>query len=291
MAHAYALDHNVIDSQQPLSPDRVVPLHSLRERPLVTEDQVRSLYNVDDQRYFKNTDALRDLGLLPLTLESLATPAGQAIVSLAAWNDFSGNISLRYKPIVCGKEEMLRNLAEREFAALGDRFKYRSQSGSLEVVQDGGAFGRLLVGMGLYEGDKRGKRDRIGLPSYVAKLVEMKPSQVRDETLMTILNALFKDRFVAKKDGCRVDFILYLNVHPSHNEARSYGYEIGRFINGVVTPGRSDRNLFHDGDVQAFQNGSGRGYEARIRLTTDHIGKLLTNRKITFSDTILNRVR
>lgn len=230
---------------------------ALSDIVIATEQDISDLYRRDDcEKYYK---VLKDLGLLPLTVETLTTPQGTALLHLATWTYLSGHISARqYTPTITLRPELHERVMEH-LEPLGRELKINAK-GVLRVAQDAGAFGRLLVAMGVPR-PERGKQQkkyhtkthyRNGLPHYFFDIVHARPRRRNPERrllLNTIGQIIFCDRFrIYGTTTLGQRLVLHLNRHPTKKKAENYGKEVVSFFNSFLwTSG--NKGIFDNTDL------------------------------------------
>ena len=113
----------------------------LESTVIVEIEQLSELYKSPSaERYFQ---VLVDMGLLPLTVKDLTTQTGKALLNLAAWTYFSGDLTHKFRPRVSAEKNFAEYLMKNHLNDLGKRFRYEPRdenSGILILAEDGGAF-------------------------------------------------------------------------------------------------------------------------------------------------------
>jgi len=133
---------------------------ALDEIVIVREEDVANLYRAPnaEERFY---GVLKEMGLLPLTTQSLMTDAGKSLLHLATWVEVSGNLhKTSFTPEVCGGKDFLQELVENDFRDLGKKF--RPEDGAVILAEDSGALGRLIHAMGV----RKTPRDHDGSKIY-----------------------------------------------------------------------------------------------------------------------------
>lgn len=217
---------------------------ALKDVIIVTEKQMANKYQKPAFAE-KVCTMLRSMDLLPLTVESLTTKRGNALLHFATWIYFSGSISSRqYVPSISGEEKFLEELAENHLKNLGKPF--RVYANSLFVREDAGIIGRLINAMGVSKPEEDSLRGRHrkkiayshcnGLPHYFYDILSsQKDDPRRTDLLYTIVKILFKDRlklYESNPNGIQPH--LCLNTHVDEQSAQKYGGIVVDFLNSII---------------------------------------------------------
>jgi len=256
---------------------------ALSDVVIATEQDIIDLYRRSDcEKYYK---VLKDLGLLPLTVETLTTERGMALVHLATWVYISGHVSRRgFIPNISAAPD-LQDRIRHYVTPLGKELK-NSCARNLYLAEDGGAFGRLLVAMGVPippESESRQTKAyyRNGLPDYFHAIARSTPksSSDRKRLLRTIAGIFLRDklRMNQKNDNDRHLPVLGLGHHPSAERAQTYAQEVITFLNlSIKRGGRS--GLFREEQVISSYNVSDDLHQVRLYLTGEQLGCLATKK-------------
>jgi len=254
---------------------------ALSDIVIATEQDIIDLYRRPDcEKYYR---ALKDLGLLPLTVDTLTTVEGTALVHLATWVYLSGDISRRgFIPKISAAPD-LQDRIRHHVAPLEKRLE-NAGSRNLYVAEDGGAFGRLLVAMGVPippEGETRQKKAyyRNGLPHYFHAVERATPklSAGRKNLLRTIAGIFLRDKLRIYQNGHDGHLpFLELGRHPSAQRALTYAQEVIAFLNlSIKRGGRS--GLFREEQVmESSQSASDGLHQVRLYITGEQLGCLVT---------------
>ena len=161
---------------------------ALNDVILVNEGNIRGQYlyqnpNKTGRGYYH---ALEDLGLLPLTVETLTREPGTSLLNLATWTYFSGSLSNRdrFAPGISGSSrEILEQRIRNDLQGLKDYLTIRPDGREINIRYNRGAFGRLMHAMGLQmpvrelplESGKRRTKPHFSngyLPKYIGKIID-----------------------------------------------------------------------------------------------------------------------
>ncbi len=269
----------------------------LEDTVIVTERQLASLYLTEDpERYYS---ILKEMGLLPLTVKTLTTERGKALLHLATWAYLSGAFKNRKKrkftPRISGNKEFLDYLLETYLNNLDQRFRYskrNEKSGELILAENGGAFGRLIHAMGVpipeyvpNLEDNSGRRLKKSaydntLPHYFLDIVRSSPKSdpLRKDLLYTLASILLKDRLKIYTYGnvYKKQIYLQLNRHSTEETARNYALSVLEFLNGVFRVGTNHQNLFQEENIAIRLDKHKKSYESRLYLTKFQLGHLVS---------------
>ena len=257
---------------------------ALEDKIIVAPEHAGSLYKIPNpERYLS---VLRDMDILPLTVKSLTTDRGQALLHLATWTYFSGLLSRpKFKLIISGNNDFLDSLLQAHLKPLGKRFKKDDDINCIYLAEDAGVIGRLIYSMGVPMPNNNSRTPLTKpyylsrLPHYFTDIIESQPSDDAEKAdklflLYTISKILFKDRLkVNIYPDCRNKIYLQLNSHKNSESAREYGRQFVIFLNEVFKR-EHNQDLFFESQVRVIHNTKNELYICRLSFTDEQLGDL-----------------
>ena len=255
---------------------------TLRDVIVVSEEQMVNQYRKPGFAK-KACGMLRDMDLLPLTVESLTTEKGNALFHLATWVYFSGSISSRqYAPCISSPKEFLEELADTNLKELGP---FRIYKNDLFLRKNAGIIGRLINAMGVKIPETNSPRGKVskkityshcnGLPHYFDDIFSSpKEDPRRMDLLYTIVKIMFKDRL--KLYECNPNGIqphLWLNTHVDEESAQRYGETIVDFLNNIIQDNHG-KGFFSHEQINANAKTQRGSSVCKLNLDYEQLGRL-----------------
>lgn len=257
---------------------------ALKDKVLVTQEQISELYVRPDYAR-KAINILSNLDLIPLTVKSLCGETGNALLHLASWVSFSGDIQRRkYNPRISQKRELLEILVDEKFSKLGQEYRIREDNERIvmKLTTNSGAFGRLLYTMGVPYPEVNGRKPYYseGLPSFIRNIANSKPAEDEIEekkSLLAIpLRVLFQDRLRSIENGWNKDYyILALNNHATEEQAIKFGKQVIDLLNFTIAKGNG-QNAFNCDALRIHKQHKKGLFECYLTLSDKNLGYLIT---------------
>lgn len=257
---------------------------ALKDKVLVTPEQISKLYARPDYAK-KAINVLGNLDLIPLTVKSLCSETGNALLHLASWVSFSGDIERRkYNPRISQSREFLETLVEEKFSKLCQEYRIRKDNERTvaKLTTNSGAFGRLLCAMGVPYPEVNGRKPYYsdGLPNFIWNIADAKPAENEIEekrNLLAIpLRILFQDRLKSRKDNWdKEHYFLSLNNHDTEKRARNFGKQTINLLNLIIGK-NNGQDIFNYDAICIRKQDKKDLFECYLRLSDKNLGYLVT---------------
>lgn len=257
---------------------------ALKDKVLVTLEEISELY-VRPEYAEKAIKVLSKQALIPLTVKSLCSETGNALLHLASWVSFSGDIERRkYNPRISQKRPLLERLIEEKFFKLGQEYKIREANGRAvaKLTTNNGAFGRLLYTMGVPHSEEKERKPYYsdGLPNFIWNIADAKPAENEIEekkSLLVIpLRVLIQDRLKSRKDDWdKEHYFLSLNNHATEKQARDFGEQTIDLLNLVIGK-NNGQNVFNYCAICIRKQDKKELFECYLKLSDKNLGYLVT---------------
>jgi transcriptional regulator with XRE-family HTH domain len=180
----------------------------------------------------RSLEGICEKGLVPLDIANPLFPALNVFAAKVHWTGTLGKCNpCAYSIGICGARDSLEDLASFLESELPLQTKIRVADDRYQLtLRNHTEYARLLMAMGCktYNGDP-------GLPEYIDRLVDMKPSQGSPEhkALTEFAQVLFEERFTIQHDRRNRNYRLYLHGCNSTALAARYSKKVLRLLNSA----------------------------------------------------------
>lgn len=235
-----------LNSKNYITSDSAIAM-ALEDTVIVTEKRYKSLYTNHREPNF-----LRENGFLPLTVNSLTTKSGEALIHLANYAYLTGYVSQDFRTGISGKLEFLNHI-KNYFRELGLSFRFEhryDEGGTIVIAENGSMIGKLIYLMVIKFPQTNGENSYAPrlprcFPYYMQGIANSNPDEgekrAKKRLIRIILQDLIADRL---KMGSKITPFLQLATHATESEARKYAGQVARFLNMAV-----GNDIFSQADV------------------------------------------